>query len=223
MTPGLEGGPPASRDGKGDPSPYAPNPFPESWGVPRTLPLPPAPVGVSPAHERDFQILSSSKMMARRWERSPKNRKRFMVGGIWQGWAAGRLEGGCPPGLLFWPGGWAIRWGRERCPRVGSAPGRGLWEGGAEAGAGGRAGARKSEEGGRGRSPSGRLRPRGRSLGSLAPPTPASPRLLSWAQNVPHRGRPLGTCGVAETRNSQIRAPVPPGSLRLCKGRSPTA
>lgn len=85
-----------------------PNPLPESWGVPRTLPLPPPPVGVSPAHERDFQILSSSKMMARRWERSPKNRKRFMVGGIWQGWAGGRLEGGCPPGLLFWPGGWAV-------------------------------------------------------------------------------------------------------------------
>ena len=105
-----------------------PNPLPESWGVPRTLPLPPAPVGVSPAHERDFQILSSSKMMARRWERSPKNRKRFMVGGTWQSWAGGRLEGGCPPGLLFCPGGWAVG-GRERCPRVGSAPGRGLWEG----------------------------------------------------------------------------------------------
>ena len=130
MTPDLEEGPLASRDGKGDPSPYASKPSPRVLGCPPHSAPSSAPVGVSPAHERDFQILSSSKMMARRWERSPKNRKRFMVGGIWQGWAGGRLEGGCPPGLLFWAGGWAVGGGvRERCPRVGSAPGRGLWEG----------------------------------------------------------------------------------------------
>lgn len=71
----------------------ASKPFPESWDVSRTLPPSPAPVGISPAQERDFQILSSSKMMAKRWERSPRNRKRFMLlGGL--------------AGLGWWEAGW---------------------------------------------------------------------------------------------------------------------
>lgn len=134
MTPDLEEGPLASRDGKGDPSPYASKPSPRVLGCPPHSAPSSAPVGVSPAHERDFQILSSSKMMARRWERSPKNRKRFMVGGIWQGWAGGRLEGGCPPGLLFWPGGWAVA-GAGEVPSGGLRSGEGALGGGAEAGA----------------------------------------------------------------------------------------
>ena len=50
-----------------------------------------------------------------------------MVGGVWQGWA-GR---GLPPGAAVLGGQLGCRGGgvRERCPRVGSAPGRGLWEG----------------------------------------------------------------------------------------------
>lgn len=34
VTPDLEGGPPASRDGKGDPSPYASKPSPRVLGCP---------------------------------------------------------------------------------------------------------------------------------------------------------------------------------------------
>lgn len=98
LTPDLGGGDPQQAVGGGTFPPSASKPFPKSWNGPRTRPRTPAPVGVSPAHERDFQILSSSKMMARRWERSPRNRKRFMVGGVWKGWREAGCWGTAPRG-----------------------------------------------------------------------------------------------------------------------------
>lgn len=123
----LEGGSPASSGGEGPVPLMPPNSSPRPGMSPSLCPPSPAPVGVSPAHERDFQILSSSKMMARRWERSPRNRKRFMVGGIWQGWAGGRQTGGgLPPGAAVLAAGLgagrdALGWARLR----GGGSGRG--------------------------------------------------------------------------------------------------
>lgn len=180
VTPDLKGDP-QQAVGRGTCPPSASKPFPESWDVPPS----PAPVGVSPAHERDFQILSSSKMMARRWERSPRNRKRFMVGGRLAGWAGGRqADGGLPPAAAVLAG--RLSRGRERGPQVGSAPGRGLWEGEP------RPELAAEQELGRGRRAggggvrAGRPRPRGRGPGSPAPPTPHLPARRVRAECTPN-------------------------------------
>ena len=177
VTPDLEGGSPVSSggDGRGDPSPSCLQTLPRVVGCPPHSPPFSRPMGVSPAQERDFQILSSSKMMARRWERSPRNRKRFMLWGGLAGlgwWEAGWA--GLPPGadvLAGWLG-----WGAGEGPSGGLHSGEGALGGGAEAGAGGRAGAGKREEGGRGRSPEGGSAPRAGFRLSGAP-YPAPPGL----------------------------------------------
>lgn len=199
-----------------NPSPYASKPFPESWTVSRILPPSPAPVGVSPAHERDFQILSSSKMMARRWERSPRNRKRFMAEGIWQGWAGGsQAEGGLPPGAAVLAG--RLGWGAGEVPSGGLRSGEGALGGVAEDGAGGRARARKREAGGREGEESGREAPPPRAESRLSsalylahPPTP-TPACRVGAEFTPLRPPPRNLRGRWDPKLANP-APVPPGS-----------
>lgn len=88
----------------------------------------------SPAHERDLQILSSSRLTARRWERSPRNRKRFMARP-----ASERARGAAPRGgRLGWAPGRGLDPGKPRreleaAPEPGSGGGRG--RGGALSGA----------------------------------------------------------------------------------------
>ena len=147
-------------------------------------------------------------MMARRWERSPRNRKRFMVEGIWQGWAGGsQAGGGLPLGAAVLAG--RLGWGAGEVPSGGLRSGEGALGGGAEAGAGGRARARKREAGGRGRSPGGRLRPRGRSPGSPAPPTSHLPACRVGAEFTPARPPPRNLRGRWD-RKLANPAPVPP-------------
>lgn len=90
------------------------------------------------------------------------------------GGALAGLEGGCPPGLLFRPGGWAG--GRERGP--GWAP---LLEGGSGRGSRGGSGRRsRSWEEGRGRE--------GEGPGEEAPPRRAESRL----SGAPYPHQPAG-------------------------------
>lgn len=215
MTPDLKGDP-QQAVGRGTCPPSASKPFPESWDVPPS----PAPVGVSPAHERDFQILSSSKMMARRWERSPRNRKRFMVGGRLAGWAGGRqADGGLPPAAAVLAG--RLSRGRERGPQVGSAPGRGLWEGEPrpelaaeqELGRGRRAGGEGSGPGGP--APGG-------GVPALRRPLRRTSRLAECALNAPPTPPPRNLRGLWDLKLSSP-APASPGSRCLWKGRSPAA
>lgn len=66
-------------------------------------------------------------MVARRWEKSPRNGKRFMA---WEEplaglrWREAGRKVGCPLGLLF---GGVMGKGAGEGPPVGSTPGRGLW------------------------------------------------------------------------------------------------
>lgn len=149
-------------------------------------------------------------MMARRWERSPRNRKRFMVG-VLARLGSGRQAGGrLSPAAAVLAG--RLGWGTGEGPSVGSAPGKGLWEGEPrrelvvaeeELGRGRRAGGGGVQAGG--------SAPEG-GVPSLGRPLPGSSWLAEWALKAPARPPP-GNLRVAGKLPDL--SPAPPGSLRL--------